>query len=330
MLISEDDRVGLGSVRAGRLSQRRMPLPLTIADMPEFRKQTIGVRRVFYSWQSDLPNATNRGLIGEALGAALTELASVGTTAVEPAPDRDTQGVAGAPDIAATIFEKIDAAAVFVADVSLVTPLGSERPAPNPNVLIELGYAMRALGPCRIVLVCNEHFGRVEQLPFDLRARRVLTYTNDPDLAERAVARRTLTASLNAAVARCLEEAALATTALPDIRIELSRVVELGKPDTDLLKVAVQNHSAQPLFISSITFDWASNGGLSIERDVTGRINSGGKVDPGDSYDWFVPVDVLKESEAERQQPFETAAVHDRVGNVHRSAPGELRRVLNS
>jgi len=40
--------------------------------------------------------------------------------------------------------QKIDVADVFVADVSIVG--GSiERPAPNPNVLIELGYALCSL-----------------------------------------------------------------------------------------------------------------------------------------------------------------------------------------
>jgi hypothetical protein len=34
--------------------------------------------------------------------------------------DSDRQGVSGSPDLAATIFEKIERAAVFVADVTLV------------------------------------------------------------------------------------------------------------------------------------------------------------------------------------------------------------------
>jgi hypothetical protein len=45
-----------------------------------------------------------------------------------------------APDIAATIFSKITAANVFVADISIACR-SEKRSTPNSNVLIELGYA---------------------------------------------------------------------------------------------------------------------------------------------------------------------------------------------
>ena len=41
---------------------------------------------------------------------------------IEPALERDTAGVAGTPDIAATIFRKIDECHVFVGDVSVINP----------------------------------------------------------------------------------------------------------------------------------------------------------------------------------------------------------------
>src|SRR5437016_4133828 len=126
---------------------------------------------VFYSWQSDLPNSTNRGFIEKALTDAVTTIRDDGSLRVEPVVDRDTAGVPGAPDIAATIFQKIDAAAAFVCDVSPVTAANSPRPCPNPNVLVELGYALKTLGPERIVMVLNRAYGRVEDLPFDLRRR---------------------------------------------------------------------------------------------------------------------------------------------------------------
>src|SRR5687768_5550906 len=99
-------------------------------------------RKVFYSWQSDLPNATNRGFILTALEAACAEVAKDVAVEERPEVDRDTQGVPGAPDIAATIFAKIDSADVFLADISIVAQADGERPCPNPNVLIELGYAI--------------------------------------------------------------------------------------------------------------------------------------------------------------------------------------------
>jgi hypothetical protein len=39
----------------------------------------------------------------------------------------------------------------------------------NSNVAIELGYALHAVTDKRVILVFNEHFGKHEDLPFDLR-----------------------------------------------------------------------------------------------------------------------------------------------------------------
>lgn len=102
-------------------------------------------RIVFYSWQSDLPNSTNRGFIQRALESAAASIAGDDTVAVEPVVDRDTQVVAGSPDIAATIFAKIAAADVVVVDVSIINKATGGRPTPNPNALIELGYHTKRL-----------------------------------------------------------------------------------------------------------------------------------------------------------------------------------------
>ena len=133
-------------------------------------------RTVFYSWQSDRPNRTNRGFIMEALERAATVLRSDESVAVEPVIDRDTAGVAGSPEIAATIFAKIARADVFVPDVSLVTSADTKRQSPNPNVLLELGFAISTLGWDRVILVMNTAFGDQTSLPFDLRGRRVVSY----------------------------------------------------------------------------------------------------------------------------------------------------------
>ena len=149
-------------------------------------------RTIFYSWQSDLPNATNRGLILIALERAAKAIAAAETVVV----DRDTQGIPGAPDISKAIFAKIDKADVFVADVSIVTGHHEGRPSPNPNVLFELGYALKALGDERLILVFNREYGEVEQLPFDLRIRRTLTYKMAAADTARAPERNGLQAQL--------------------------------------------------------------------------------------------------------------------------------------
>lgn len=158
------------------------------------------MRKVFYSWESDLPGKTNRNLILDALERACKE---VGADAeVEPVVDRDTLNVPGSPNISETILAKIEDADAFVADVSIINPARSPscRPTPNPNVLVELGYAIRRLGYARIVLVINTYFGKPELLPFDLRQLRVLAYEASPYDEERTPAKKVLAARLEAAV----------------------------------------------------------------------------------------------------------------------------------
>src|SRR5581483_11177348 len=168
---------------------------------------------VFYSWQSDLPNGINRSLIERALKEAIEALKLEGTVALEPVLDRDTQGASGSPNIAATIFDKIDRAAVFVGDVSVIGRAGpKDRPTPNPNVVAELGYALRALGENRIVLVVNTAFGAVEDLPFDLRMRRAVTYEL-PEAADRRFPLGILRSKLEDALRATLEAAAQAAPA---------------------------------------------------------------------------------------------------------------------
>ena len=47
-------------------------------------------------------------------------------------------------------------------------------------MLAELGYAMAQVGNEALVLTVNTYYGRVEQLPFDLRHLRTLTYRAGP------------------------------------------------------------------------------------------------------------------------------------------------------
>jgi hypothetical protein len=138
--------------------------------------------KVFYSWQSDLPPKTNRSLILKTLQKACDGIKKEGGMAVV---DRDTQGLSGSPDISDAIFSKIREADAFVADVSIINIEASDstgfRPTPNPNVLVELGYALATLGNEAIILVVNKHFGEIVDLPFHMRPLRVLSYKASPE-----------------------------------------------------------------------------------------------------------------------------------------------------
>jgi hypothetical protein len=298
-----------------------------VESAPAARRLRASSNKVFFSWQKTLPNATNRSLIETALTKAIE---SLGDVEVDETLDRDTVDVAGAPEIVSTILDKIDNAAVFVADVSIVTPQGFEKPCPNPNVLLELGYALRALGPSRVILVANEHFGTVDTLPFDLRNRRVLCYRAAPEETDRATPRKKLAAVFEEGIRQSLG-AARAEAPQNEIRIKVSRGhwgTFTNTAGTKVLTATIENHSSMPLFIASVGFEFAPMDGLMQEKDATGKTNSAAKVEPGDSYQWLTDLLGLLEIEDEAERKLWSFTVHTRIGHVLRSSPGDLQRVL--
>jgi hypothetical protein len=190
--------------------------------------------KVFYSWQSDLPNSTNRGFIGDALQKATKSIRNDESIEVDPVVDRDTDGVPGSPDIASTIFAKIEEAQIFVCDISIINSESeSRRLTPNPNVLIELGYAFKALGSDRVIMVMNTAFGKPEDLPFDLKMRRVITYSSNQDDNDKSQERNKLQSTLNTALRSILKEEVVTSNfndRLQDIVNKLAYDWELEKP----------------------------------------------------------------------------------------------------
>ena len=153
---------------------------------------------IFYSWQSDAPAQSNRLFVEEALERAVDRLNSDAT--VEPVVretvikvDKDTEGVPGSPPIADTILRKIENCAVFVADLTLVgesLPVLQDKEGvrkrffPNPNVLLEYGYALSCHGHDNMIAVLNTAIGEshTDNLPFDLRHLRwPIKYNLPPD-----------------------------------------------------------------------------------------------------------------------------------------------------
>ena len=137
--------------------------------------------KVFWSWQSDTPGKIGRHFVRSVLAEAIRVLKDA-PEIEEPSEreareaihlDHDRKGVSGSPDLAPTIFKKIDQAAVFVADVTLVGEIAAtETPRKktlNPNVAIEYAYALRGLTDARILMVQNAYYGEREELPFDLK-----------------------------------------------------------------------------------------------------------------------------------------------------------------
>jgi hypothetical protein len=169
--------------------------------------------KVFWSWQFDTPGKIGRHFIRDALNAAIEQLKEAPDIA-EPIErearsqmhlDQDRKGISGSPDLARVILEKIEQAAVFVADVTAVG-IVQGRPADtppkkliNPNVAIELGYSLHSLSDRALLMVMNEHYGSRADLPFDLQSKAgPIMFRLAPDADRRTIATeaRQLTARL--------------------------------------------------------------------------------------------------------------------------------------
>ena len=74
----------------------------------------------FFSWQSDTRASAGRTLVADALDGVAKDLRRDAEIGIDLCVDRDTQNTPGSPDIAATIFSKIQQADVFVADVTRI------------------------------------------------------------------------------------------------------------------------------------------------------------------------------------------------------------------
>lgn len=131
--------------------------------------------KIFYSWQSDLPGSKTRSFIRECIDEAI-ELAQE-SEAIEAERDEATMGTTGSPDIVATLFSKIENCDLFIADLSscYTEDQHHEKKSPNPNVMVELGYAVKTLGWERIICLCNTDYGN--RYPFDIAHNRITGFS---------------------------------------------------------------------------------------------------------------------------------------------------------
>jgi hypothetical protein len=184
-------------------------------------------QHIFFSWQADLAPKTGRNLIERALAQAIAAIkadAEVDPAQRELAVDRDTAGVPGSPPLVETIFSKVDRATAFLSDLSYVGTRADGRRMPNPNVLLEHGWALRALSWRRIISVMNVAYGHPDEhpMPFDLQHfRRPILYDcpDDASNEQRAAARESLAVSLRTALRAILDDKKLAiepAAALPE------------------------------------------------------------------------------------------------------------------
>lgn len=145
--------------------------------------------KVFFSWQSE--DTKSRQTLDIALQNAVDALSNRG---IRLEIDHSTLGESGIPSIDQTILRKIDACDIFLADVTPVTTYQKttgngkqvSKDVPNPNVLLELGYAMSALGVGYVIIAAHQGNWIPENMPFDINHRVIYGFTtSNCDLTSR-------------------------------------------------------------------------------------------------------------------------------------------------
>ena len=177
---------------------------------------------IFYSWQSDLPGNETRNIIQDGIKDAVRLLRDT----VDIEADRDTKGEYGSPDIANTIFSKIDDCDIFVADVSAVCKYEvtdkdgnvKTKYMPNPNVMLELGYATHVVGWDNVICVLNEDYGAPEDMPFEI-ASRTLTPFSLKDGSSKVDAKRFIKSVIQETVEHILENGKRVKSGFADLRL---------------------------------------------------------------------------------------------------------------
>lgn len=129
-------------------------------------------KNIFFAWQLDIEANDNKSFIWDSISTACHNLGNGSNPELSPRPEKDTDGVSGTPNIIQTIFNKIDQCSIFVADVTFIGETNKGKLLPNPNVLLELGYAVKTIGWERTILVLNSAYGKADKLPFDMLQHR--------------------------------------------------------------------------------------------------------------------------------------------------------------
>lgn len=151
------------------------------------KMRSIKTYKLFFSWQSD--RGETKKIIFKVLYAISKELRSEGINLVI---DHDTRERTGKKKIEDDVISKIETCDIFVADITPITTLPEDKEKhrlpkhlPNSNVLFELGYAQKAKGNSRMIILAkldkhqDEH---VEFMPFDINHDTITMFESEKDL----------------------------------------------------------------------------------------------------------------------------------------------------
>lgn len=138
--------------------------------------------KLFFSWQSD-DNKTKK-IILDAIHKAVHDIKVFHNYSI--IVEESTSNTPGSPQIVETILGKIDSCDIFIADVTPVCDYQKEiddshtliKQVPNPNVLMELGYAMSAVGMHYTICIAHQGKWSPNDLPFDINHNRIYQFTS--------------------------------------------------------------------------------------------------------------------------------------------------------
>lgn len=143
--------------------------------------------KLFFSWQNDRKDT--KKVIQNALKNAQKQLKNKG---IDLVIDQDTRSRVGKRNIAVEILNKINQCDIFMADLTpVITYTSDDNPKalpkhmPNSNVMYEYGYALRAKGENRmLVLASLDEDEHIEYMPFDINHDTITLFTDEESLRE--------------------------------------------------------------------------------------------------------------------------------------------------
>lgn len=148
--------------------------------------------KIFYSFQTDTDSKLNLGFIRKAIEKAIKNIKEF---EFDPILE-GFRGVGGNAPLLKTMLSQSAKSDIFIGDVTYTSskmwqskdigfhddgqkilieinkPISNLKPAPNPNVLIEMGYSWALKNYERTILVMNTAFGEAEMLPVDMKGLR--------------------------------------------------------------------------------------------------------------------------------------------------------------
>lgn len=167
--------------------------------------------KVFFAFQMDTEDKFGKGFIQSAIEIAIQKFKSEDT---EITLDFGFRGTPGTPLLIDEMLKKSTESDMVIVDLTFTSSkvwskskkmkffgkelrlldIKNDKKSPNPNVLLETGYAWAKKGTYRTLAVMNEAFGSPEELPVDLKGFRWgITYNlNETNNTERRAIRKQL------------------------------------------------------------------------------------------------------------------------------------------